>query len=242
MSAAARRVLILQHLTHDGPAGLAQWLQAQGVAFDVFNTEAGDAFPASMAGYDALAVLGGEMGANDPLPSLRRAEALILEAMAHDLPVLGLCLGGQLMARALGARVAASPAPEVGWHRVDIAASPVAREWFGDLSSATVFQWHYDAFDLPPQAELLASSAACPHQAFAIGRHLGLQFHVEVDAGKVATWAAAIDSRYDTAQASSTVHGPTRLVEDTRRHLEAQQVLAARLYARWLSHQEMTIS
>lgn len=242
MTAAARRVLILQHLTHDGPAGLAQWLRAQGVAFDVFNTEAGDAFPASMAGYDALAVLGGEMGANDPLPSLRRAEALILESMAQDRPVLGLCLGAQLMARALGARVAASPAPEVGWHRIDIAASPLARAWFGDAESATVFQWHYDAFDLPPNAALLASSAAAPHQAFAIGRHLGLQFHAEVDAQKVATWAAAIDTRYDAAQASATVHDPARLAADTQRHLKAQQALAERLYARWLSHQEMKIS
>ena len=131
MPALPRRVLILQHLTHDGPAGLAQWLREQGVAYDVVNTEAGDAFPASMAGYDALAVLGGEMSANDALPSLRQAEALILESMSLQRPVLGLCLGAQLMARALGARVGASPAPEVGWHRIDVHDTAVARGWFG---------------------------------------------------------------------------------------------------------------
>jgi GMP synthase (glutamine-hydrolysing) len=109
-----KTVLVLQHLSGDGPAYLATWLREQGVAFEVRDTEAGQPFPDSLQDHGALAVLGGEMSANDALPSLRQAERLILQAVRDGVPTLGHCLGGQLMARALGARVAASPAPEVG--------------------------------------------------------------------------------------------------------------------------------
>ena len=95
-------VLILQHLSGDGPGYLGAWLARQGVAFEVRNTEAGDDYPARIDGYAGLAVLGGAMSANDDLPSLRRAEDLIRQAMQQDRPVIGHCLGGQLMARALG--------------------------------------------------------------------------------------------------------------------------------------------
>src|SRR5258706_10026380 len=98
-------VLILQHLSADGPAYLLDWLRRKGRACEVFNTELGQDYPHRIRDYGALAVLGGEMSANDPLPSLRDAERLILGAMDADVPVLGHCLGGQLMARALGARV-----------------------------------------------------------------------------------------------------------------------------------------
>jgi GMP synthase-like glutamine amidotransferase len=147
-------------------------------------------------------VLGGEMSANDPLPSLRQAEDLIRQAMAAGKPVIGHCLGGQLMARALGARVGDSPAPEVGWQALDIVDSDLARAWFGQRRRATVFQWHFEAFELPPGATLLAASAACPHQAFAIGPHLGMQFHIEVDAEKVLHWSGEHGERWSVAQRS----------------------------------------
>ena len=229
-------ILILQHLSADGPAYLGTWLQRQGVPFEVRNTEAGDAFPDHLRDHAALAVLGGEMSANDPLPALRRAEDLIRQAMAAGQPVIGHCLGGQLMARALGARVADAPAPEVGWHPIELLPGPASRHWFGDRRQATVFQWHYEAFELPPGAQWLARSAACPHQAFAIGPHLGMQFHVEVDAAKVRGWAAADDARWRAACAlHPTVHGPQRLLGELARELPAHQALADHVYARWLA-------
>jgi len=153
---AMKPVLILQHLSGDGPAYLGTWLQRQGLPFELRNTEAGQDFPEHMDGHSALAILGGEMSANDPLPSLRRAELLILDAMARGRPVIGHCLGGQLMARALGARIQRSPQPEVGWHAIELFDTPQTRDWFGDAGSATVFQWHEEAFELPPGAVGLA--------------------------------------------------------------------------------------
>jgi GMP synthase-like glutamine amidotransferase len=227
-------VLVLQHLDFDGPAFLGTWLQQQGVPADVRNAEAGDPFPSTMDGHSALAVLGGEMSANDPLPTLRQAESLILQAMASGRPVLGHCLGGQLMARALGARVLASPAPEVGWQAMTVEDHPSARGWFGEPGEHTVFQWHYEAFELPAGAVALAGSAACPNQAFAIGPHLAMQFHVELDAEKLARWSTDEGERYLSALAlHGSVQSGVAMRQGAGLHLARQQLLAAHIYRRW---------
>ncbi len=222
---------MLQHVHDDGPAYLARWLDARGIAWELRNAAAGDAYPASIDGYAALAILGGPMSANDPLPSLRDAERLIVQAVGRGRPVLGHCLGGQLMARSLGARVAPAAAPEIGWQRIDVHDHDEARAWFGGAGEVTVFQWHHDAFELPSQAVVLAASTACPHQAFAIGPHLALQFHVELDAEKLHRWAGEVDpalvERHPTVQDTAAM----RAGGDDR--LPAQQALADRLYARW---------
>ena len=215
----------------DGPAYLATWLRRGGIAFDCFDTAAGQDFPERMGDWSALAVLGGEMSVNDPLPSLRRAEALIREAMASDRPVIGHCLGGQLMASALGGRVGASPRAELGWHDIRVDDAPAAGEWFGDALAPTVFQWHGEGFTLPEGAVRLATNDACPNQAFAIGPHLGMQFHVEVDAEKLAAWFGVSTDPVAREVSQALARDPARAAA----LLSAQQRLADRLYARWWS-------
>ena len=235
-SKATQPVLVLQHLSADGPAYLGTWLRRQGVAFDVRNSEAGQDFPEDLRGHSALAVLGGEMSANDDLPSLRQAERLILEAMAAGKPVIGHCLGGQLMARALGQRIGDSPAPEVGWQTLTVCQGPQAEAWFGPGGDRVVFQFHYEAFELPPGAVRLAGSAACPNQAFAIGPHLGLQFHAEIDDEKLVRWSHEHSRRHDDAarRHPGTVQDGAAMRAGSGQHLAAHQALADRLYTRWL--------
>lgn len=231
-------ILVLQHLSADGPAYFGRWLSQRGLPFEVRNTQAGDVFPETMDAHSALAILGGEMSANDPLPSLRRAESLIREAMGRDLPVIGHCLGGQLMARALGARVGDSPAPEVGWQPLQVLPGAAAQAWFGGRSAATVFQWHFEAFDLPPGAESLATSGACAHEACAIGPHLAMQFHVEIDPIKIAAWSAELGQRWSEALQAhpGTVMDAAAMQAGIARHLAEHQRLADALYGRWATH------
>jgi GMP synthase (glutamine-hydrolysing) len=228
---ASPRVLILQHLSGDGPAYLGRWLSEQGVPFEVRNTQAGDAFPASLAGFDALAILGGEMSANDDLPALRQAEALFREALARGTPTLGHCLGGQLMARALGARVVASPKPEIGWQPIRWLPDPAVAAWFGAAEPLpVVFHWHSESFELPADAVPLASSPACPRQAFALGPHLAMQFHIEVDEEKLRRWSLDADGA-----------GRATMLEGVATHLAAHQRVAAHIYRHWLSQCKMSI-
>jgi len=230
-----RPVLVLQNLSADGPGYLGTWLANRRLRYEVFDAEAGQAYPARIDGYGALALLGGEMSANDELPSLRQAERLILQAMDADIPVIGHCLGGQLMARALGASVVESPAPEIGWQTLQVADSPTAREWFGAGGALTVYHWHHESFELPRGAELLGSSDACPHQAFAIGRHLAVQFHVELDERKLAAWSASQEAGFLRLQRQqSTVQSGAAMRAQAALALPAQQRLADRVYRRWL--------
>jgi GMP synthase (glutamine-hydrolysing) len=230
-------VLILQNLSSDGPAYLGLWLQRQGVAVDVRDSESGHAFPRDMGEHGALAVLGGAMSANDPLPSLRQAENLIRDAMQRGCPVIGHCLGGQLMARALGAAVTRAAVPEIGWQPWQVAPSASARWWFGDDPPSHVMQWHVDTFALPNGAELLASSPACPHQAFAIGPHLAMQFHVEVDADKLMRWTDDSSAGWLEQQRrhAGSVQGAAHIRASAADHLAAQQRLADRVYSHWLA-------
>jgi GMP synthase-like glutamine amidotransferase len=140
------------------------------------------------------------------------------------------------MARALGARVGESPAPEVGFQEMRVLPVAASRTWFGPIEWARVFQWHYEAFDLPRGATALATSEACPLQAFAIGPHLAMQFHIELDAEKAGRWADEESDRYRQALARhpASVHDAQRLRADIPALLPGHQALADRIYGRWL--------
>jgi len=229
-------VLVLQHTLEDGPGYLGEWLDAHGHRWQVRCTEAGEDYPDPIDGYRALAVLGGEWSANDDRPSLRQAEALIRQADARGIPVIGHCLGGQLMARAFGGRVQRLPQPEVGWLPLRIGRGATARRWLGDADSAVVYQWHYDNFvQLPPNAELIASSPACAHQAFAIGPHLGMQFHIEITPEKIDAWLGNPGTVYPQAvvQGLSTVQPPDAMRAATLHSQAGSLALAGVIYAAW---------
>lgn len=229
-------VLILQHLTSDGPAYLARWLAEQGLPFETVDGQTGALPPDTLAHHGALAILGGEMGANDDLPMLRRAEELVRQAVRDGVPTLGHCLGGQLMARALGGTVSVATQAEIGWQAMQVLPVAQAVAWFGPEVAQTVFQWHFDRFEPPPGAITLATSPACAHQAFALGPHLAMQFHVELDSDKLERWSREDTARLESAAAgNATVQTGAEMRAAAAIQLPQQQALAQRIYTRWMA-------
>ena len=191
-----RRCLVVQHVGPEGPAAVGTALEEAGVAVELCRLHAGASLPATLVRYDGLVVMGGPMSAaSDAGFPTRGAElALLADALAEALPVLGVCLGAQLLAVAAGGSVrAGTTGPEIGWGTVTLAAGAADDPLFSSLpATIEVLHWHGDTFDLGPGSLLLASSDRYRSQAFRAGPAAwGLQFHVEIDSRAALSMAAA---------------------------------------------------
>jgi GMP synthase (glutamine-hydrolysing) len=186
------RLLVVRFEASCPPGLLADAADAAGVELEVIAADLGQEVPADPDEAAGLVVLGGSMDVSDApaYPSLGTAMALIRAAAARDVPALGICLGGQLAAHALGGRAYRSPrGPEYGWIPLAFTRSGRADPLLGALDSdVKVFSSHHDVFDLPPGADLLAWGGHSPNQAFRLGSVVGVQFHPEVDAAMVGSW------------------------------------------------------
>ena len=195
------RALVFQHHADAGLGYFAEPLAKLGVQTDVRQLQAGDAV-AAPAGYDMLIVLGGEMNVDmeQAHPWLRAVDEALRAALAADVPLLGVCLGGHLLAKALDAPVHLNTSSEIGLHAVHLTAAGRADPLFTGLPEISAAQWHYDSFALPAGAVHLASSGACANQAFRIGtRAYGLQFHPEVMPDMWERWLLDLSAQ-DAAQ------------------------------------------
>lgn len=170
---------VLQHVPFEDVGSIAPWLAEQGAVVGYTRFFESSRLPA-VRGLDLVIAMGGPMSVNDEasLPWLANEKQFLREAILHGVPVVGICLGAQLIASALGARVHPGPDKEIGWF--DIEACPPAADCFRFPGRAKVFHWHGETFDLPPDAVRLARSEACENQAFQLGsKVIGLQFHLE---------------------------------------------------------------
>jgi GMP synthase (glutamine-hydrolysing) len=218
----AARLLVVQHEPSSPPGLLAAAAAATGVELRVVEAP-GEPVPVTMVGADGLVVLGGVMDADetDAYPHLARTMDLLADAAARSAPVLGICLGAQLAAAALGGRAYSGPAgEEIGWTKVELTDAGRADPVLGALQEpAELFEWHHDTFDPPPGATLLAGGAVYPSQAFRLGSVVAVQFHPEVDGPLLAGWWAGTTPAPNypigevMAGASRNAANATRLLE-----------------------------
>ena len=220
------RALAFRHVPFEGLGRIEPALGARDIAVDFADLyQAGAALP-DIAAYDALIFLGGPMSVNDDLPFLGREMELIREAVARRQPILGICLGSQLIARALGAAVRRNPVKEIGWYDVRFTAGAGEDRLFRGLSTESVFHWHGETFDLPSGAELLASSDLCRHQAYRIGERVyAIQFHLEVTPEMIADWCVQDENSGDVRELERAI--------DPSFHVPRLAALSALVFGRW---------
>jgi len=227
-------IAIFRHSPTEGAGHFALFLTQHAIPWQMIHIDQGEAVPADASAFTGLVFMGGPMSVNDDLPWIPKVLALIRDAYAKDIPLLGHCLGGQLMSKALGGVVTKNPVKELGWGRVTVAESTTAREWFGDMREFDSFHWHGETFSLPPGAELLLSSPHCANQAYAIGKHLGMQCHVEMTEGMIREWC-----RVGADEVTANLNSPavqTAEVMQAQMHdkLPRLHEVAERLYRHWL--------
>ena len=195
--------------------------------------DAGEPVPRDPRDFCGIGIMGGPMSANDDLPWIPPLLEFLRDAVRRDVPVIGHCLGGQLMSRAFGGEVRVNPVREIGWGEVRVADNGVAREWLGDLQSFRTFQWHGDTFSIPPGATRVLEGEHCANQAFAIGRHLGMQCHVEMTPELVRTWLSTGQKEIDEHRKSPAVQPPSEIENDLDARLARLHEIADRIYDRW---------
>lgn len=185
------RFLVLMHNKTEGPGSLGTYLDAMGADLDLLRLYHGDTIPSDIGGFDAVVSMGGPMNVyeENEYPFLRDETVFLNKVVEAGMPVLGICLGAQMIAKAQGALVTQSPKKEIGWCKIELTEQGRGDTLFQGLPShLEVMQWHGDMFHVPKGGVLLAGSEDCPHQAFRYKNAFGLQFHVEVTAKILTDW------------------------------------------------------
>ncbi len=230
-------VAIFRYARTEGPGHFATFLAEHGLPFTLVRLDEGEPVPVSTEAFSGLGFMGGPMSANDELPWTAPVLQLMRQAVEKQVPVIGHCLGGQMLSRALGGSVRRAEVKEIGWVTLSADASPSVPEWLGrDFRSFEAFQWHEDTFSIPPGGERILTGDTCENQAYVVdGRHLGMQCHVEVNAEMIETWCRIGISDIDHNFGKSPAVQDANTIRDLMAsNLPGLSATASRLYTRWI--------
>ncbi len=227
-------VAIFRHALSEGPGHLADFLDARNIPWRLIRIDAGDSLPAAVDGFSGLVFMGGPMSVNDDLPWIPPALQLIRDAVAAEIPVLGHCLGGQLMSKALGGVITRNPVKEIGWAEVLVARNSDAQRWFGETTHFQAFHWHGETFSTPEGAVNILASACCRHQAFSLGKHLGFQCHIEMTPDMVGEWCRIGADEIAATLESPGVQATAEIERDLNARVAALNAVADEVYAVWV--------
>lgn len=199
----------------------------------VIKVDEGEPVPSTPDPYCGLVFMGGPMSVNDDLPWISPVLQLIRKARDADVPVLGHCLGSQLMAKALGGEVTRNAVKEIGWGRVEAVDEQLMGEWFG-TSAFDSFHWHGETFSIPAGARRIAASAHCANQAFVLGPHLAMQCHVEMTVELISAWCRnGARSIERNLKKSPAVQPVDEIQRDLETRLADLHRVADHIYDRW---------
>jgi GMP synthase-like glutamine amidotransferase len=225
-------IAIFRHVSFEGPGYFTTFLDERNLSWQLIDS--GDGIPGSPEAYSGLVFMGGPMSVNDDLPWIPPTLALIRQAVAAGIPVLGHCLGGQLMARALGGQITRNPIKEIGWGQVERTQAPEAGHWLGDTQRFDAFHWHGETFSIPPGATRILTNTHCANQAFVMGPHLGIQCHVEMTEAMIREWCEKGAAEIAAAD-SPAVQTPAHMLAQSTTLLPAMSAVAETIYSRWIS-------
>ncbi|MCX7161983.1 MAG: type 1 glutamine amidotransferase [Rhodocyclales bacterium] len=228
-------IAIFRHSPGEGPGYFATFLDRHSLPWTLFRIDDGMLPPPTADGFSGLCFMGGPMSVNDDLPWIPGMLELIRDADCKNIPLIGHCLGGQLMAKAFGGTVTRNPVKEIGWGRVEAGAeaTQLSTGWLGSAAPFEAFHWHGETFTIPPGATRILQSVHCANQAFVRGPHLGLQCHVEMTESMIRTWCRQWAA--ETAHPSASVQTPEQMYLGMEDRITAMRVVADRLYSRWSS-------
>jgi GMP synthase-like glutamine amidotransferase len=230
---AMKPIAIFQHYPGAGPGHFLDFARRAHLPVRIFCGFLGEQLPGSIQDFSGLVSMGGPMSVNQQVDFIEQEARLIDQALALEIPILGHCLGSQLLARALGATIEPNqPASwELGWHPVS-ACSEQQSQWTDAFSNGDVFHWHNENFTLPPGATRLLSNAHCDNQAFVHGQHLGMQFHIEITEAMVRDWTQNSDDPQNWQHLASVQSVPD-ILKDIETRVARSNHMADQVYQTW---------
>lgn len=225
-------VAIFRHSPTEGPGYFAAYLDAKEIPWELIKVDEGQSIPANPLDFSGLVFMGGPMSVNDNLPWIPPVLQLIRSAVAQDVPCLGHCLGGQLMSKALGGHVTRNPVKEIGWGSVQAETNTLAKAWLGNTREFLSFHWHGETFSIPDGGTRILSSPYCANQAFVLGKHLGMQCHVEMTPEMIRSWCRDWGDEVRN-RAAASIQTPEQMEKDLPMRVEDLNAVAAKLYDVW---------
>jgi len=226
-------IAVFRFAPTEGPGHFASYLERRALNWQLHALDEGAAVPGEARGCSGMVLMGGPMSANDPLPWVPKILDLVRDAVRNGVPVLGHCLGAQLMARALGGEVSVNRYREIGWGAVEVQNNVLAVDWFGDESGFEAFHWHGETFSVPPGATRVLANAHCRNQGFVTGIHLGLQCHIEMTPDLIASWCESGREELAAHAGSPAVQAAVEIRRDLDERLAALHRIADRVYDKW---------
>ncbi len=229
---ASKPVLILRHVDCEGPGYLGEYLAVKSIPLDLVRIDEGELPPRTTERNSGVVLMGGPMSVDDPLPWVDAEIKLIQEAHERGLPILGHCLGAQLICKALGGRVRANGVSEIGWYPVERVSGELADRWLGDLPARfEAFHWHKDTFSVPMGASPILRSDLCSNQGFVIGNTLALQCHLEMTAKMVKDWMGRYEG--DLVEGAAGVQDRREMTRALSQRVRTLRRTAEHIYERW---------